>query len=308
MCDEVQGYYVSEPVAADTMTDFLRAGFGLAPHLLRFNRAQPTLLLVDDEPSIISSLRRLLRSDGYRILTANSGKEGLKVLAENAVDVIVSDQRMPEMTGVEFLRTVRQLYPDTVRIVLSGFTELQTVTDAVNAGAIYKFLTKPWDDEQLRGHVQEAFLYGAMANENRLLTLQVRTANQQLAAVNRRLESVLAQARHEIERGEISLDIVREALDNVPLPVLASDDGGTIVLANRAALDLFAGHGAVLGCGLRQLFPNLPARLPEGAGCSFEHRRADRRFTADLRPMGKDSNSRGWLIAVTGHEAPASEH
>jgi hypothetical protein len=92
------------------------------------------------------------------------------------------------------------------------------------------------------------------------------------------------------------------------LPVLASDDGGTIVLANRAALDFFAGHGAVLGCGLRQLFPNLPARLPEGAGCSFEHRLADRRFTADLRPMGKDSNSRGWLIAVTGHEAPASEH
>jgi len=308
MCDEVQGYYVSEPVAADTMTEFLRAGFGLAPHLLRFNRTQPTLLLVDDEPSIISSLRRLLRSEGYRILTANSGKEGLKVLAENAVDVIVSDQRMPEMTGVEFLRTVRQLYPDTVRIVLSGFTELQTVTDAVNAGAIYKFLTKPWDDAQLRGHVQEAFLYGAMANENRLLTLQVRTANQQFAAVNHRLESVLAQARNEIERGEISLDIVHEALNNVPVPVLASDDSGTIVLANRAALDLFAGHGPVLGCDVRQLFPGLPAQLPEGAGCSFEHRLGDRRLPADLRPMGNGSNSRGWLIAVGGHEVPIGDH
>jgi diguanylate cyclase (GGDEF)-like protein len=303
MCDEVQGYYVSEPVPADAMTDFLRGGFGLAPHLLRFNRTQPTLLLVDDEPSIISSLRRLLRGDGYRILTANSGIEGLKVLAENAVDVIVSDQRMPEMTGVEFLRTVRQLYPDTVRIVLSGFTELQTVTDAVNAGAIYKFLTKPWDDEQLRGHIQEAFLYGAMANENRLLTLQVRTANQQLAAVNRRLETVLAQARNEIERGEISLDIVREALSNVPLPVLASDDAGTIVLANRAALDLFSGHGPLLGCDVRQFFPAFPARLPEGSAFTFEHRVGDQRCIADLRPMGSGSQSRGWLIAIAAHQA-----
>jgi diguanylate cyclase (GGDEF)-like protein len=302
MCDEVQGDYLSGPISADAMTDFLRAGSALAPQLLRLNRTQPTLLLVDDEPSILSSLRRLLRNEGYRILTANSGSEGLQVLAEHAVDVIVSDQRMPGMTGVEFLRTVRQLHPDTVRIVLSGFTELQTVTDAVNAGAIYKFLTKPWDDEQLRAHVQEAFLYGAMANENRLLTLEVRTANQKLAAVNHQLESVLAQQRSEIKRGEISLDIVHEALSNVPVPVLASDDLGTIVLANRAALELFAGQGPVLGCDVRQLFPGLPAQLPEGTGLSFEHRVGGRRFPADLRPMGSGSHSRGWLIAVTAQE------
>jgi PAS domain-containing protein len=142
-----------------------------------------------------------------------------------------------------------------------------------------------------------------MANENRLLTLQVRTANQQLAAVNRRLESVLAQARNEIERSEISLDIVREALGNVPVPVLASDDAGTIVLANRAARELFSGQGPVLGCALRQLFPGLPAELPEAAACTFEHRLGKERLFADLRPMGGGSNSRGWLIAVTGHRS-----
>lgn len=299
MCDEMQGYYVSEPVPAEAMTELLRSGFGLAQHLLRFNRTRPTLLLVDDEPSILSSLKRLLRNEGYRIVTAASGSEGLQVLAEQAVDVIVSDQRMPGMTGVEFLRNVRQLYPDTVRIVLSGFTELQTVTDAVNAGAIYKFLTKPWDDEQLRGHIQEAFSYGAMANENRLLTLQVRTANQKLASVNRELESVLARQRGEIKRGEISLDIVHEALSNVPVPVLASDDLGTIVLANRAAIDLFGPARQLLGCDVRQLFPGLPEELP-GAGCSFEHRSGEMQLPAELRPMGNGSHSRGWLIAVTG--------
>ena len=298
MCDELQGHYVCEPVSADAMTGFLRAGWNVAPELLRFNRARPTLLLVDDEPSILSSLRRLLRNEGYRILTANSGTEGLQVLAENDVDVIVSDQRMPGMTGVEFLRTVRQLYPDTVRIVLSGFTELQTVTDAVNAGAIYKFLTKPWDDDQLRSHVQEAFSYGAMADENRLLTLEVRTANQKLAAVNRRLESVLERQRGEIKRGEISLDVVNEALSNVPMPVLASDDLGMIVLANRAALALFGGHGPVLGADIRQLFPALPDELPAGAELSFELRLGSKQYPADLLPMGSESHSRGWLIVV----------
>lgn len=299
MCDELQGYYFSEPLPADAITDFLRAGRSLAPGLLRFNRARPTLLLVDDEASILSSLRRLLRNEGYRILTANSGSEGLQVLAENEVDVIVSDQRMPGMTGVEFLRAARQLYPDTVRIVLSGFTELQTVTDAVNAGAIYKFLTKPWDDEQLRSHIQEAFSYGAMANENRLLTLEVQTANQKLAALNRQLESVLERQRGEIQRGEISLDIVHEALSNVPMPVLASDDLGTIVLANRAAHDLFAGHGPVLGCDVRQLFPELPDELPEGTGLSFELGLGGKRYAAGLFPMGSGSHSRGWMIAVS---------
>jgi diguanylate cyclase (GGDEF)-like protein len=298
MCDAAQGDFLSAPVPFDAMTALLQTGPGLAPRLLRFNRTQPTLLLVDDEPSIVSSLKRLLRGDGYRILTANSGSEGLQLLAEHTVDLIVSDQRMPEMTGVEFLRKVRQLYPDTVRIVLSGYTELQTVTDAVNGGAIYKFLTKPWDDEQLRGHIQEAVAYGAMANENRLLTLEVRTANQKLAAVNRQLESVLARQRSDIEQGEISLDIVHEALDNVPVPVLAGDDTGTIVLANRAAHGLFSAQGPVLGCDLRQLFPGLPEPMPEGASFAFEHRLGDLRLAARVQPMGNGSQSRGWLIVI----------
>ena len=298
MCDAVQGDFVSAPVPFDAMTALLQTGPGLAPRLLRFNRTQPTLLLVDDETSIVSSLRRLLRGDGYRILTANSGKEGLKLLEEHTVDVIVSDQRMPEMTGVEFLREVRRLYPDTVRIVLSGYTELQTVTDAVNGGAIYKFLTKPWDDEQLRSHIQEAVAYGAMANENRLLTLEVRTANQKLATVNRQLESVLARQQSDIEQGEISLDIVHEALDNVPVPVLASDDGGTIVLANRAAHGLFGAQGPVLGCDLRQLFPELPEPMSDGGSFAFEHRLGEQRLHARVQPMGNGTQSRGWLIVI----------
>ncbi|MET0981914.1 MAG: EAL domain-containing protein [Telluria sp.] len=300
MCDEIQGYFVSPPVPPEQMTALLRERRPLPPQLLRFHRPRPTLLLVDDEASILSSLRRLLRNDGYRILTAASGAEGLEVLAGHTVDVIVSDQRMPGMTGVEFLRSVRQLYPDTVRIVLSGFTELQTVTDAVNAGAIYKFLTKPWDDTQLRTHIREAFSHGAMANENRMLGLQVRTANQQLASVNRQLEDVLERQRRQIEHGEISLDIVREALSNVPVPVLASDDTGMIVLANRAAVRLFREHGPVLGSDAWQLVPNLPVAPALEASLPFTFRLGQRTLSATVQSMGHGTHSRGWLIAVTG--------
>ncbi len=101
------------------------------------------LLLVDDEDNILRALVRLLHSEGYPILTANSGATALQVLANNDVHVILSDQRMPAMTGSEFLGHAKELYPDTVRMVLSGYADLAAVTDAINRGNIYKFLSKP---------------------------------------------------------------------------------------------------------------------------------------------------------------------
>ena len=100
---------------------------------------------------------RLFRRDGYRVLTANSVSEAFDLLASNPVQVIVSDQRMPDMSGTEFLGRVRDLYPDTIRMVLSGYTDVTTITEAINRGAIYRFLTKPWNDEELREHIHAAF-------------------------------------------------------------------------------------------------------------------------------------------------------
>jgi CheY-like chemotaxis protein len=141
-CDMIQGFFFSEPVAPAQIEQMLRDDRRLPERFLTRSQRKRTLLLVDDEQNIVSSLRRLFRRDGYDIVTANSGAEGLQRLAEVNIDVIVSDQRMPGMTGVEFLRRAKELYPDTVRMVLSGYTELQSITDAVNEGAIYKFPTK----------------------------------------------------------------------------------------------------------------------------------------------------------------------
>jgi diguanylate cyclase (GGDEF)-like protein/PAS domain S-box-containing protein len=155
-CDEMQGYFFSPALPADEFEAMLRQG-----RKLEFQPESKvpgrTLLLVDDEPGILSALKRLFRREGYVILTANSGKEGLDILAGHDVGVIISDARMPEMDGAEFLGKVRAMYPDTMRIILSGYTDLKAVTSAVNRGELFKFLTKPWDDGELLETIRDAF-------------------------------------------------------------------------------------------------------------------------------------------------------
>lgn len=155
-CDQFQGYYYSEPVPASTVPELLRRRY-LGDRSLVDDNSAPTLLLVDDEENILRALVRLLRRDGYRVLTATNAAAAFDVLALNEVHVVLSDQRMPEMSGTEFLRRVKDMYPRTVRMVLSGFTDLASVTDAINRGSIYKFLTKPWEDDDLRDQVRQAF-------------------------------------------------------------------------------------------------------------------------------------------------------
>ena len=125
-CDAMQGHFFSRPLPVCDIEALLERGESLPEHLLQRENYLRTLLLVDDEEYILTALTRLLRRQGYRILTASSGQQGLELLAKNDVDVIVSDQRMPTMTGVDFLRRAKDMYPDTVRIVLSGQTELKS--------------------------------------------------------------------------------------------------------------------------------------------------------------------------------------
>lgn len=157
-CDDLQGYYFSRPMPADEFRAMLhhRHVFSLPVTGGVHDR---TLLVVDDEPNILSAIRRLCRREGFRVLTADNARAGLELLAEQEVQIVLSDQRMPNMSGTEFLAQVRLLYPDTIRLVLSGYTDIETVIDAVNRGTLFKFLTKPWDDEALLAQLHEAFVY-----------------------------------------------------------------------------------------------------------------------------------------------------
>ena len=155
-CDEMQGYFFSRPLPADECAALLASGRRLD---LGQGEAFPgsCILVVDDEPSILSALKRVLRREGYTVLTAPGGKEGLELLAAHEVGVVISDARMPEMPGAEFLGRVRELHPDTVRIMLSGYTDLDAITQAVNRGELFRFLAKPWDDRELVDTVRDAF-------------------------------------------------------------------------------------------------------------------------------------------------------
>ena len=176
-CERIQGYFFSRPVAAPEFEDMLRRR-RLLPLRGHDEPDARTLLIVDDEPNIVAALVRVLKQDGYRILTALSGEDALDVLALNTVQVIISDHRMPVMRGAEFLGKVKSLYPDTVRILFSGYTEMNTLVDAVNRGAVYRFLLKPWDDDVLRENIREAFNYYWLTHKDRANgRARARTAN-----------------------------------------------------------------------------------------------------------------------------------
>ena len=155
-CDQLQGFLFSGPKPLAEIDPLLRQRY-LRPELFAQGAASRTLLLVDDEENVLRALQRVFRRDGYRVLAASRVQEAFELLASNEVQVIVSDQRMNDVSGTEFLGRVKELYPRTVRLILSGYTDLATVTEAINKGAIYRFLTKPWDEEDLRHHIREAF-------------------------------------------------------------------------------------------------------------------------------------------------------
>lgn len=210
-----------------------------------------TLLLVDDEEGVLSSLTRLFRRDGYRIFRANSGKAGLEILAQNPVNVIISDQRMPEMTGTELLSQVKDLYPDTIRIVLSGYTELNSITEAINRGAIYKFLTKPWDDESLRATVREAFQCLESKDGQSHVSQEQQENREELAC----LEQHIKEQDQEILLREGALQVAQEILENLPAGVLGVDDNGIISMANRFTYELFGGIGGMVGKRADEVLP-----------------------------------------------------
>jgi diguanylate cyclase (GGDEF)-like protein/PAS domain S-box-containing protein len=160
-CDQIQGYHVSRPLDTAAITAFLLD----RPILVRQVEADQTgetLLLVDDDPLMLGLLDAVLRRDGYRILLASSAAEAFDLLALNDVQVILSDQNMPVMTGTEFFARVKEMYPHTFRIVMSGFADLAAIMSAVNGGAVYRFYAKPWNNQQLRRTIREAFQLAKM--------------------------------------------------------------------------------------------------------------------------------------------------
>ncbi|MDO3377414.1 ATPase, T2SS/T4P/T4SS family [Geoalkalibacter halelectricus] len=139
-----------------------------------------TLLLVDDEPGVLRSLQRIFIDENYRILLAEDAARALDLLSANQVHLIISDHRMPGMTGAELLRQVKERWPQVIRIMLTGYADVQSIMGAVNEGAVFKFITKPWNDEDLRLTVSLGLQQYVLIRENRRLRELTRTQQEKL--------------------------------------------------------------------------------------------------------------------------------
>lgn len=221
------------------------------------------LLLVDDEENIIKSLRRLFRQEPYMVLSANSGEDALKLLEENNVSVILSDQRMPGMVGSQFFKLVKEKHPNTIRIIMSGYTELESITSAINDGAVFKFLLKPWEDEKLLVHIRDAFSYFELKSINESLSKQLMEANKEL---EKRIDS-------EVEKNSlktIALVLSQKILDSVPVAIFGISEDGMIVLANHHA-HLITNNTALIGSMAIDIFPSEVVKYLElSIAASFE--------------------------------------
>jgi len=155
-------------------------------------KAAWTVLCVDDEPNIVSALRRVFRGTGYRVLTANSGAEALAVLEAESVELVISDMRMPVMDGAQLLSRVRERWPDATRVLLTGYADVASTVHAINHGEVYRYISKPWNDEELLRTAHQVFERHALQRETVRLQALTRQQNVELAELNNSLEQKVA--------------------------------------------------------------------------------------------------------------------
>lgn len=163
--DEIQGYFVSRPVPADAFTRLLAEG-ALPDGFVPRSTTVPDILIVDDDLQVVRSLQRIFNLHGLSAVAAGSGDEALELLAMQEIPVLLTDNRMPGMNGVELARLVKDLHPATVRIMMTGYSDVETTIRAINEGAVFKFVTKPWEEQRLCSTVMEALQYHQFLSKN----------------------------------------------------------------------------------------------------------------------------------------------
>jgi DNA-binding NtrC family response regulator len=142
------------------------------------------VLYVDDEVNNLNSFKAAFRRD-FEIFIASSAKEGRKILDTQEIGVIITDQRMPGMTGIEFLESILPIYPDTIRILLTGFSDINAVMDAINRGQVYKYLVKPWQNDELKMYIENALEIYNLRKENKDLARKLQLAHAELNAIGK---------------------------------------------------------------------------------------------------------------------------
>jgi len=272
---------------------------------VKMNDYNHTILCVDDEENILSSLKRLLRKEGYRLLTAPSGAEGLKLLEENSVHLVISDQRMPRMDGTQFLAKVKEGYPDAIRIILTGYTDVDSITESINKGHVYKFLLKPWNDQSLKLEIKQALEQYDLIQTNKTLHEKVLEQNEELKTMNENLEALVSERTKQLEIQNRALELSRAILQDLPLPIIGvSSDGMIAVINQEAQAQPFNGHAIEVGGEFAEYFPtdvqqNVAVALETNKTQSLEeYRLSDGVYNIDVSPLSGRFCGRGVIMTL----------
>ena len=220
---------------------------------------QVRILFVDDECGVLQALKRVFLGCDYHILTACSGEEGLDLLrTKSQVPLVVSDYRMPGMNGAEFLVKVLERWPETITMVLSGYADTAAVVAAVNEGQIYRFISKPWNDDALRMTVANALEFFAVRGRNAALVEDLRLKNFALSELNARLEQLVADRSSDLLLQRRALLHAENVLEHLPIGVIALDPDGVVRQINLVAVSLLrVESNLVVGKRLGEGVPSL---------------------------------------------------
>ena len=221
---------------------------------------QIKILCVDDENNVLRALKRLFMDDDYEIFTAESGSEGIEVLEkEEGIQLIISDYRMPGMDGVEFLRQAHEGWPETIRIVLSGYADTAVAVAAINEGQIYKFIAKPWNDDELRVTIEKALEVFFLRRKNENLAEELMASNEELTELNNNLEEEVTKRTADLLFQNKAMQFAHNVMNSLPAAVIGLDPDGLIVLSNALSESLFKKDG--LSPGGRSAAQALPPEV-----------------------------------------------
>lgn len=257
------------------------------------------VLIVDDEAQILSALKRLLRKEPYRLFTADGGEAGLEILAANRIQMVISDQRMPHMSGTEFLQKAKELCPDTIRVMLSGYAEPDAILSSINQGEVFRFIAKPWNDDDLKTTIRQCLEHYAIVQENRRLTAQSARQIEQLERLNGLLTS-------SVEERTRSLQFSQEVLENLPLGVLGISRDEEIVLSNDTVRATFADlQNLIPGTEMDGVLPpdavaGIRTCLADGSCAEFEFTWGQTRCRARPGRIGDPGDPRGLVLVLEG--------
>ncbi len=260
-----------------------------------------SILFVDDEPGILRTLERMFRREGHELLFATSAEEALALLRSREIDLIISDYRMPGADGIELMKKVRETSPDTIRVILTGYANFDTVIKAINEGHVFQFITKPWKDEEFRLIIRRCLEQVDLQKENRALQEHIQKQNELLRELNADLENRVLERTRELTLHNQALKLSQNILHNLPIPLFGISLEGIVVMANRAGTELFKLENRIIGGHYENVFPaEINGLLREAeSGAAFEGRTfqvAGEKYRVSVTPVQLSQEQKGILL------------